>query len=517
MSVCVIAAYGSFSLLQALLLSAGMGAAAAGFEGSFFKSKAGNLAALKQKMLEDISAETGYDGEPRDRDRSAAREKLNEELQNFRLNLDRRLERDDPASVLAELHSLRRRCREEALDEEQCRRRQKDAAEKLSLLREKKIPSWENVLDRLEKKLKNPEGLSASERLSNLQILLEELAEMEGLASIAADQGADALKETLYPAEEIFAGRGQPQDDIRACIAEIRDRADRIAQMDSWEGEKLRPLLEGLAADTPFPERLDLLRRQVRAACSRLREREALTGLFREKLEELYTLVQAAQIPGRDFAREAEALSRRCETLCGGKYIDREAFMSLYEDVCRFVFSQNEDIADALLAQKVGDVLNELGYELLTDETPDETSKGAVPPDGTSSEAELSALAPDRVQYLESPYEGYQVMIRAGNHGEVAVRLVRTVADEAEKNAAGAYQRQKDLEVGKKWCEDFDRFLEKMREQGVPFDLPVRQEPEESEVLVVVDRNPAAKKRRKEKLRRPTLAEKTADEGVKRP
>ncbi|MDR3230910.1 MAG: hypothetical protein LBT65_05680, partial [Synergistaceae bacterium] len=259
----------------------------------------------------------------------------------------------------------------------------------------------------------------------------------------------------------------------------------------------------GLSADTPFPDRLNLLRRQVRTLYARLRERTALTTLFREKLEELYALVQAAQVPGKDFAPEAAALARRCETLCGGEYIDRTPFMNLYEDICRFAFSRNEEIADALFAQKVGDVLDELGYELLTDameeetETTDETSALQIP-----------ALLPDRVQYLESPYEGYRVMIRTGGQGEVSVRLVRVVADEKEKEAEGEYQRRKDVETGQKWCHDVDGFLDRMREEGLPLDVTLRREPEESEVLVVVDRKAARTGARKRAKKRPTLAEK---------
>jgi hypothetical protein len=502
----VIAVYGSFSLLQALLLTAGMGAAAAGLGGSLLRSKANDLAALKRKMLEDITVELEHiEGEYEEGERGAAYEKLGEELRTFRGLLDERLERSDSASIVADLHGLQRRIREEELDEKQCLARAEDATRKIAALRDRHIASWEKELTRLGAEMKRVPGTSASEHLGRLQGVMDELAEMDRLSSIASDQSANGLRETLYSSESAVSGPtnrpdGGPEDDARLCIRDIRDTADRIARMDPWESEKLSPLLEGLTADTPFPERLNLLRRQLRTLYGQLRERVVLTTLFREKLEELYALVQAAQVPGKDFAGEAAGLARRCETLCGGKYIDRSPFMALYEDICRFAFSRGEEIADALFAQKVGDVMDELGYELLTD-APEEEAE--------ATDEIVPTLIPDRVQYLESPYEGYRVMIRTGERGEVSVRLVRAVADEKEKEATSEYQRRKDVETGQKWCHDVDGFLDRMREGGLPLDVTLRREPEESEVLVVVDRNLARRgARKKVKKHRPTLAEK---------
>jgi hypothetical protein len=490
LSVAIIAVYGSFSLLQALLLTAGAGAALAGFSGMPFKSKAGDLAALKQKMLNDVASELGRVEEYGE---NLAHGKLRGELDAFRTTLGERLDRGDAESVVAELHDLQRRIREEEVDEEQCLARAEDVSKKIAELRGKEIAPWEKVLVRLESEAERPAGASASEHLLRLQCVRDELAEMERLLPVASGADIDALRETPYAPAAPSGPQpgGGPEDDARACIHEIRDEADRIARLDAWEGERLRPVLNGLKADTPFPGRLFLLRRQLRATSARLRERAALTTLFREKLAVLDNLLQAAQASGRDFTETAATLARRCETLAGGKYVDRAAFMALYEDVCRFVFARNEEIADALLAQKVGDVLDELGYELLTDAEP-------VP------------LAPDRVQYLESPYEGYRVMVKVGGRGEVSVRLVRVVADEKERTAEGEYQRQKDVEAGRKWCRDCDGFLDKMREQGIPLDVSVRREPEESEVLVVVDR--AQEPRRKRA--RPAPAAKMRDMGL---
>jgi hypothetical protein len=273
---------------------------------------------------------------------------------------------------------------------------------------------------------------------------------------------------------------------------EIRDWANRVAQLDEIEGEKLRPLLEGLNPDSPFPDRLVRLRERVKTAWGALREKAASTNFFREKLLELLEILQASE--GATGSPEASELIRRCGTACGGKFIDRELFMPLYEDIARFVWSRREEVADAVFAEKVGQTLAELGYEPLTEDL--------------SAQAR-SELRPGQVQYLESPYEGYRVMMKVDSKGAVTTRLVRVVADEEEKNAPAAHQKQKDLETGKKWCRDLDGFFEKMREQGLPLNVTLRKEPEESELLTVVDKN--ARRRKKKRGKEEALQERALE------
>jgi hypothetical protein len=95
-------------------------------------------------------------------------------------------------------------------------------------------------------------------------------------------------------------------------------------------------------------------------------------------------------------------------------------------------------------------------------------------------------------------------MLKVDAKGGVTARLVRAVATEEEKNAPAADQEQKDREAGKKWCRDFDGFLEKMKEQDLLLDVSLRQEPEESQVLVVMDESlsESASPRKRGKKRR---------------
>jgi hypothetical protein len=443
--------------------------------------------ALKQKMFDDIAAELGRVG-----DGDGMRKELRDGLENLRGSVAERLENDAEATVIDELDILKRKIRTAELDDTQCRSRTESVRRLSETLRA--VPSYKKELDRLEGELERISALPVEERMCGLQGILEELRELERSAKAASEADIDALEERRY----IFEPR--KAEDCRKIVLEIRDWADRIGRLDEAEGEKLRPMLEGLNPDSPFPDRLTGLRERVKTTWGTLREKAASTTFFREKLLALWEILQASEDAAG--SREGSELIRRCGTACGGKFIDRELFMTLYEDISRFVRSRGEEIADAVFAQKVEATLAELGYELLTDEGFAEAETEAEPRTG-------------RVRYLESPYEGYRVMAKVDSEGVMTTRLVRVVADEKEKNAPAADQKQKDLEAGKKWCHDLDQFLEKMQKQGLPLDVTLRREPEESELLAIVDKRAQTRKKKKhgkgDVLRARTLREKGAE------
>jgi hypothetical protein len=420
--------------------------------------------ALKQRMFDEIAAELGRVGNGGGMGRE-----LRDGLENLRDSVGRRLENDAEAAVVEELDLLKRKIRAAELDDAQCRSRTESVRRLLEALRA--VPSYRKELDRLEGEFQRISPLPVEERMLELQGMYEELQEMEKLAKAASEADIEALEEHVSPPGEA--------EDRRRIVLEIRDWADRIARLDETEGEKLRPVLEGMNPEGPFPDRLVRLRQRVKTTWGALRERTALTTFFREKLLELLEVLQASEDAAG--SREGSELIRRCGVACGGKFIDRELFMALYEDISRFVWSRGEEIADALFAQKVEETLAELGYEMLTDE-------------GSSGGLSLN-LEMGQVRYLESPYEGYRVMVKVDARGSVTTRLVRVAGDGEQ----AADQRQKDLEAGKKWCRDLDGFFEKMRKQGLPLDVKVRKEPEESELMTVVDKSAKVRKKKRKK------------------
>jgi hypothetical protein len=452
---------------------------------------------LKKELLGRISLEQARLDKLEDSDIDQAEElkKLKEKLENLKNSLDGQFKNEDEAArAIDELSGLRRKIREAEFDGAQCRSRAKLVRDLMETLASAGVASYERELVRLGAKFEKSSSLPSEERMLELESIAEQLQRMLELKDLASQSDIGSLEENTFAPSSagVSAAVSNPADDMetRRMVTEIRDWADRIAQIDASEGEKLRPVLEKLRTDTSFPDRLIQLRRQMKRTWGTLRERRVSTEFFRETLEELIETVQFSQ-RALETADGAE-LMRRYDALCGNergeKFIERAEFMELYEDIARFVHEHEKEAADEYLIRKLGSALDEMGYELL----PDELSKEPL-------DEGVFTASPGEVRYLESPYDGYRIMMKLES-GALSVRLVRVAASEEEKNAPGADQRQKDIETGRKWCRDFDGFLERMSGLGLPLEMTVRKEPEDSPILVVIDKNrPAAKKRRRDR------------------
>ncbi|MDR1944471.1 MAG: hypothetical protein LBQ19_06575 [Synergistaceae bacterium] len=391
--------------------------------------------------------------------------------------------KEDLTAAAGEFSALTQRVCEAELDESQRAHREESIRRIIEEFRSQGVSVYAEALARIEGDLGKIAALPEEARMPALQGILEELREMERMKDLASGADISALTEN-----RVIPGAlpKSETEDLERVVLEIRDWADRIAQMDEEEGEKLRPTLEKLSADTKFPNRLARLRGQLRARWGALRERVATTAFFRETLTEL--MGSLGEMPGALDSEEGRELILRFEALCAenARYIERTGAMRLYEDIASFIYGREKDISEAFFVQKLQSALEEMGYELVSDET--EESDGSM----------AGVMLPDRAHCLESPYDGYRMMLRVGADGALTTRLARAVASEEEKDVRAADQDAKDLEAGKKFCRDFDGVLKKMRESGLVIRETLRKEPGETDVIAVVDktRNRAKKRRR---------------------
>jgi hypothetical protein len=312
--------------------------------------------------------------------------------------------------------------------------------------------------------------MNAGDRLSALARVSEKLPALEHDRPAAGGENPSVEKPRVR----------EDYDDIRR---DIRDFASRISMLDETERRRAEAIAQQAGADTRFPDRLEDLRKQIKTLWGTVREREASTSFFRNTLAELKNDLSNA---GKSFETpEGLKLMQRCDAMCGARHIERTDFMDLYEDLARYAADREKDIADALFAGKVRESLEELGYEVLED------IGGAS---GTDT------FVPGEVRYLESPYDGYRVMAKVEKGGTLAARLVRVGENGGQTGGSEA----SDIAVGKKWCADFDRFLEKMRQAGLSMDVTLRKEPGEAEIMTIADKaeTAASEKRKARKKRR---------------
>ena len=271
----------------------------------------------------------------------------------------------------------------------------------------------------------------------------------------------------------VLPAENKEDEKFASIVSDIADFGARIAFFDEGEARKIRPLMDEAASEKTLKDefRLTAIRQEVKMRYGKLKEQRVLTELFKEELRGMLPLVKRA--------RGAEALIVRMEELLSAREILRGEYMPLYKDVKILLAEQLESITDEAVAEKIGGVLGEMGYTL-------------VGGDGQNMPA-------GEVNYLESPYEGYQVKVKVDKGGALSTRLVRVVGSEDEKISAGEYQRQKDIEIGRKWCKDLDAFHEKMKSEGIDFKTTLRKEPDEMPLDVIVKTDAGGRKKRTQK------------------
>ena len=338
------------------------------------------------------------------------------------------------------------------------------------------IPEWSEIQSELQK----TNALTLQNKVKSLTALLGGTRTFAEKAAHAANISLAGLVEEKYTIpvrifypENKAREKNEKSGRLASLLSDIADFGARVAFLDESESRKLRPLIDEAASETTRANefRLTAIRSEIKMRYGKLKEQKVLTEVFKEELREMLPLVKRA--------RGAETLIVRMEELLTAHEVRRAKFMPLYGDVKILLADQLERITDETVAEKVGGVLSEMGYTLVGE-------------DGEN----LPILPAREVNYIEPPYEGYQVKIKVDKGGKLSTRLVRVVGSEDAKNSASEYQRQKDIEIGRKWCKDLDAFHDKMKSEGIEFKTTFRKEPEEQPLDVVVKADSAGSKKR---------------------
>jgi len=328
---------------------------------------------------------------------------------------------------------------------------------------------------------------AALDAASHLQQYLDTFADLASLLPLRAAlqkilQDADpadleqAIAELRNRADALIAGEQQkaggveePAPLVQAPDSRerrrnaLRDEARRfyllLARLDAAVAAPFLPLLAEVA-DSVDEQRLALVRDSIRLTYGEVKEATAASVMHREALQTLPE--QVRQLPG------GTELATLLESLLEQPLISAEEYRGAVQQAHDLLYRYHEE--QALLA-RVQDTLEQLGYATLA---------------GKDGITEAGLLAGE-VFFVETPWEGYRVMLRLSPQGELLTRLVRLVATEDERKTVSTYQKQKDLEVARRWCHDYDKLIAGMELQGITCAVNLRKAPEEEEVLYLVD------------------------------
>ncbi|MBF0338713.1 MAG: hypothetical protein HQL05_12895 [Nitrospirae bacterium] len=277
-----------------------------------------------------------------------------------------------------------------------------------------------------------------------------------------------------------IGGKGEREE----IVAEAWLFYNRIRDIDPDYVSELTPLANELD-DCPYSQRLQLIRTTMKLHYGKVKALAAETNSFRDMLEKL--LGYASQYDG------AAEVSPTIETLFSQKYINRQQYDNGVAQLTEFVAKAEERIARQRLIRKLKDNIESLGYAIAAGDD-------AASPDVESLTSDLLLKIDNgQVVYIDTQWQDYKVMLKLNQNAELTTRLVKLVQSQQQTQDVPTNQRQRDMEIARKWCEDYDKFLEKFRQEHLSLGLRLRKEPQEQDILYIVDNRQQIDKHRQEK------------------
>lgn len=342
------------------------------------------------------------------------------------------------------------------------RQRQHQLSDTLSALKAKSPQGFRKEIDAIIKKSTLSGSQNIEKQNSNIRELSEQtrkLAEEISQVSLISLEGFTEETFFIPPVVDEKAKQDKENERIR-LIQDICDFGGRVDFYDAGSAEKLKFLIIE-AKNGADISRLKLIRSQVKSTYNRLREQAVMTDMFKQDIRNF--------LPSMKKAKNTETLCTRMEELLTASVISRDEYNNVYKAVIRVIEEQVEYIKTAAFAEKIGETLTGMGYTLM-----DENGNPIN-------------LTPDTVHSIDTPYEGYRVRVKVGQDNRIVTRLIRVVGSEEEKASTSEYQRQQDIEIGKKCCHDLQSFYSKLEDDGIHTQEILRKEPEDEPLDIVVD------------------------------
>lgn len=245
----------------------------------------------------------------------------------------------------------------------------------------------------------------------------------------------------------------------RSLIVEIQDYAEMIRNIDDHVYTEIRALINGIEEER-YLQRLEMVRDNIKVRYGKVKEDAAWTSVYKETLCKI-----REKVASFENSRELLAIMGQ---IMDERHIDKNEYESILKRATEFIIGAE---MKRETASRLRQNLEGLGYSVIGG---DETGSG---------------IEKEEVVYLDTRWDGYKVLAKFTVDGELSTRIVRVVSSEEEKSSVSTYQRQKDKEIARQWCKDYDRFLENLRYEGLATDIKLRKEPDTEEVIYIIDKN----------------------------
>ncbi len=306
--------------------------------------------------------------------------------------------------------------------------------------------------------------------LSQCKNLSDKLTGLEHIKSKLHNFSISWGLTTLFDAQSIEEEKyisSEERERIQ-LISEIRKFSESAKALDNIVHQDWKPLIQDIERET-HKERLTLVKDEIKLKYGRLKKDIAKTSLYRRTIQEL--LNNIVRHEGH------ERLKNLMISMLDMRIINTDDYNRLLEDTYLFIRKATEEAERRETILEIKCNLESMGYSVV------ERDRDF-----------LSALDNGEILHLDTEWEGYRILVKLDENKGLTTRLVRMVATEEEKENISAYEKQRDIETGRKWCQKYDIFIERMVNNGVIANIEMRKEPSEEDIMYMVDTGKAALK-----------------------
>jgi|GEM_PF-1969086 len=275
----------------------------------------------------------------------------------------------------------------------------------------------------------------------------------KSLKSIAVQKGIEELIENVEEQNVEILSATQKLivaiDEFKAKITKYDASYNRFADITTQSKDKLKMVLESIKLDY-----------------GKAKEIAIWSDIYREDLAKLAKLELTDEIQGK------------ITTLQNQERISKEAFQSIADEINAIILAKQER---AVLIEALKENLNGMGYSVVNEEST------------------ITKLENGEIVYLDTDEDEYKIMLKLNSNMDMTTRVVRMVATQEEKENISSYQREKDIEAGKKWCSSYDKLTNLLKINGIELDTTLRIEPEDDDLTYIVDTSLATKAQKESK------------------
>jgi len=325
--------------------------------------------------------------------------------------------------------------------------------------------------------------LKAEELLSNEKVSKEELVEFfETIPmgfGVLRNKISNAILSLEIPEKQRYMERvvlQQKKEKLKERIEFLKSKAKqyyaKLEKIDVSVAQATKELMDELEKENEIG-RVEFLTEELEFRYVKAKEHYLKTQLLKDEILAIYKTLEDEQL--REIA---EGLLNK-ETLNEADY---EHFVRLVNLSVLGKRSQVQDVKEKLISL-ISEELQKNGYKSVDEDLMERLERGEV-------------------VELQSPF-GEDYVIRMKIDGEtVAIRFIRYVESE---DAISEYEREKDISIGKKWCEMSKHIKDVLAQNGIFLETKHRIEPEEKfyyEVRKKEDVVTKKKEEEKQKTRR---------------